>query len=195
MVSFHAHAIKQIHKSYAFRICIVLGYAQQYWFENQQKKPRSYTPLYPFNWTHWINKEQNYMYYVFFDEQASKNPILIWWAWQQIIFILVGQIKQKKLVSFQQLLLGVLNIKYVTISHQPASQIKQKHKTSDFSSLNEMVHERLERWQWPSTSNQHVSTLCTMPFKSLEILAKACLACFRGKQMTPKHFLKVQQKN
>lgn len=38
---------------------------------------------------------------------------------------LVGQIKQK-LVSFQQHLLGMLNIKSVTISvsHQPTAQIK-----------------------------------------------------------------------
>lgn len=56
------------------------------------------------------------------------------------------------------------------------------------------MHEQHERWQWPSTSNQHVSTLCTIPFKSLEILAKACLACFREEQMTPKHLFKVQQK-
>lgn len=52
------------------------------------------------------------MYYVFFDQKkkASKTQFLIWWAWQQIILILVGQIKQNQ-VSFQQLLLGLLNIK------------------------------------------------------------------------------------
>lgn len=132
-VPFHAHAIKQIDKSYAFRICIVLGYAQQYWFENQQKKTQKLHALYPFNWTHWINKEQNYMYYVLniLWQASLQNPILIWW--QQIILILVGQIKEKS-VSFRQLLLGKLNIKYVTISvsHQPTSQIKQniKHQIS-----------------------------------------------------------------
>lgn len=75
------------------------------------------------------------MYYVLHIlwQASLQNPILIWWAWQQIILILVGQIKHKS-VSFQQLLLGKLNIKYVTISvsHQPTSQIKQniKHQIS-----------------------------------------------------------------
>lgn len=95
IVLFHAHAIKQIDKSYAFRICIVLGYAQQYWFENQQKKTQKLHALNSFNWTHWINKEQNYMYYVLHIlwQASLQNPILIWWAWQQSILILVGQIK------------------------------------------------------------------------------------------------------
>lgn len=53
----------------------------------------------------------------------------------------------------------------------------------------------LERWQWPPTSNQHVSTLCTTPFKPLKILAKACLACLRGKQMTNHFFLKSSKNN
>lgn len=32
--------------------------------------------------------------------------------------------------------------------------------------------------------------MCITPFKSLKVLAKACLACFRGKQMTPNHLWK-----
>lgn len=68
------------------------------------------------------------MYFIVFNKKSQQNPILIWWAWQQIIFILVGQIKPKKKkssVSCQQLLLGVLNSKYVTISVscQPTSQL------------------------------------------------------------------------
>lgn len=66
------------------------------------------------------------MYFIVFNKKSQQNPILIWWAWQQIIFILVGQIKKKKSsVSCQQLLLGVLNSKYATIwvSCQPTSQL------------------------------------------------------------------------
>lgn len=140
MVLFHAHAINQIHKSYAFRICTVLGYAQQYWFENQQKKPRSYTP-YTLSTEHTESTRSKIictMYFIFFDKQACRTQFLIWWAWQQIILILVGQIKQKS-VSFQQFLLGMLNIKYVTISVFSPTHIpnKTKLKTSVFSSLNE----------------------------------------------------------
>lgn len=36
------------------------------------------------------------MYFKVFNKKSQQNPILIWWAWQQIIFILVGQIKPKK---------------------------------------------------------------------------------------------------
>ena len=35
------------------------------------------------------------MYFIVFNKKSQQNPILIWWAWQQIIFILVGQIKKK----------------------------------------------------------------------------------------------------
>lgn len=67
------------------------------------------------------------MCFIFFDKKACKTQF--WWAWQQIILILVGQIKQKS-VSFQQLLLGLLNIKSVIISistHSPNKQnIKKK---------------------------------------------------------------------
>lgn len=139
----HAHAIKQMDKSSAFRICTVLGYAQQYWFENhQQKKPRSYTP-YTLSTEH--TESTNYLYYVLHIlwQASLQNPILIWWAWQQIILILVGQIKQKQKKNQLASATCVRYVKFkqksvtISVSHQPTSQIKQKHKTSDFSSLNE----------------------------------------------------------
>lgn len=57
-----------------------------------------------------------------------------------------------------------------------------------------MVHERLELWQWPSTSNQHVSTLCTMPFKSLKDFSKGLPSMFQRKANDIKTFFKSPAK-
>lgn len=101
----HAHAIKQIHTQVCFQNlhCIGICSAVLIW-EPTENKPRSYTPHTLSTEHNESTRSKNHTNYVLNHWQASlQNPILIWWAWQQIIFILVGQIKQKKSVSFQQL--------------------------------------------------------------------------------------------